>query len=259
MDEETDSVGLDEGVEHGATIGIVTIRAHTGRRVDCEESEYAEVQALAPMDLKVLASSAMGQKLAADIRGSLPLATIVGRTFFRGRPSSQNPKGWEEMGPPRKEYSREGRYNLSGTVVLYLASTIAGVRLELHTDDVCEQEYLLGGLKIADLTSDQLPGRLKAAFELAENADVDNRGGPTNFDLPHFLSNAISNAGYEGFLVPGVRGAVSSRYSNLVVFDPEPRWQDWSRRSVGFKALSGEELPNKALNPTVGRGRPPAG
>ena len=141
------------------------------------------------------------------------------------------------MGPPPKKHSREGRYNQSGEVVLYLASTIAGVRLELRTDHVCVQEYLLGDLRIADLTSDQLPGRLKAAFELAENAGVDGRGGPANFDLPHFLSEAISNAGYKGFLVPGVRGSVSSRYSNLVVFDPESRWRDWSRGAVGFKAV----------------------
>jgi len=142
------------------------------------------------------------------------------------------------MGPPTPENSpKEGRYNRTGTAVLYLSTTIDGVRRELRDPReprLCIQEYVVDNVRIADLSSPGLPMRLQAAFELAESAGVEGRGEPATFALAHHLADSIFSCHYDGFLVPGVRGDASSRYSNLVIFLPDLHWERWSRRHTGF-------------------------
>lgn len=136
---------------------------------------------------------------------------------------------WDELPP--------ADYNRAGTSVLYLSTSEEGVRLEVRNGRLCLQRYNIDSsrLRIADFCSEQTPNLLHAAFDLAESACVPGRGGPTNYAFSQFLARRLCRSGFDGFIVPGVRGNRTIRYQNVVVFHPHGRWLDWSAGASGFR------------------------
>jgi hypothetical protein len=212
-------------------------REHTGRAVPVT-AEYHAIHKLASLSERRLWLSCLARRIARDLR-VLPRVRFDGQTFYRGRPATQvGGDAWEEMGPPdeKKVCVPVGRYNREGIAVLYLASTEQGIRNELaKTSCLCIQEYLVGDLRIVDLSNSEISDRLHTAFDVAESACVDGRVGPKDFTFSNYMADRIRDLGCDGFLVPGVRGESTHHYRNLVVFDPEPKWRQWSLGEVGFK------------------------
>ena len=64
-------------------------------------------------------------------------------------------------------------------VVQTCSQVLDGVRLELETDRLCLQEFRIDPsvLKLADLSSPQVPNVLAAAFDMAESSVVSGRPG----------------------------------------------------------------------------------
>jgi len=126
--------------------------------------------------------------------------------------------------------------------VLYLATTPEGVRLEIAGSGapVFLQVYRIdfGTLRIADLAATSVTEFLKAAFDQAEMSMYANFGRP-DYLFSQLLAELVSDAGYDGMLVPGVRGHHRCRYENLVLFRPDG-WQEWSAREGGFNGASQE-------------------
>jgi hypothetical protein len=215
-------------------VGMRLNRAHTGRSVQVTAEYYAvrDLGGLSKLDLHL---EPLAWLIAAELFLRAPKLRLAGRHFFRGRERDQlKHDSWTEMGPPPKTHVRAGRYNRANVAVLYLASTVDGVRAELGSMPLCIQEYQPHGIRVADLTHPELSKLIGAAFDLAEGAGVNHRG-PPDYVWPQFLASILAWSRVAGFVVPGVRGAAGSHYSNLVVFRPEHSWQQWSLREAGFK------------------------
>ena len=147
-----------------------------------------------------------------------------------------------DFGPPPKNLAGNGRYNSAGKPVLYLASTVAGVAAELerHRQNGMLLFYQslsidLQSLYIADLAADSMPF-FQIIFDYSEL-----ERDPEKYFKSQVLAELISQAGFDGFLAPGVRGSKNKLYKNLVLFDPESQWRKWIDTSNLPKLI---ELPN---------------
>jgi len=206
-------------------VDMVLKRGHTRRPCSVTAEYYAvrDLGALAPWRLP---TSPLALLIARDLLTRVPIVRLVDMPFFRARPSAEVGVGnWMEMGPPRRS-TRSGRYNRRGRSVLYLSSTRAGVRAEVTASRLCIQEYRLPGLRIVDLTREDLSNLICSAFDLAEGSDT--------YVFSQFLAGILRLRRVDGFLVPGVRGTADHSYSNLVMFRPLRRWSVWSCREAGF-------------------------
>lgn len=223
-------------------VGIQINRVHTGRSVDVSRGYYT-VRELGGLSRGQLYASTMAWLIARDLVRSPRRTLEHHEVYFRGRRFEDvEPKRWQAMGPPpkvrpwaalRHSNRKGGRYNSPGSAVLYLASTVEGVRAELGSMRLCTQEYRPVGLEVVDLTNPS-SDRLGAAFDLAESVGVTGRG-PATYGFSQFLGMVLRWSGADGLLVPGVRGDASNRYTNLVILRPEPGWTTWSSRDAGFK------------------------
>jgi RES domain-containing protein len=227
-------------------VGIRINRVHTGRSVDVSRGYYT-VRELGGLSRRQLYVSPMAWLIAKDLLRSPRRTLEHHEVYFRGRRFEDvEPKHWQAMGPPPKirhwaalKHSdrKGGRYNGPGSAVLYLASTVEGVRAELGSMRLCTQEYRPTGLEVVDLTKPN-SDLLGAAFDLAESVGVTDRG-PAAYTFSQFLGMVLRWSGADGFVVPGVRGDASSRYTNLVILRPEPGWTAWSSRDDGFRVDPG--------------------
>jgi RES domain-containing protein len=213
----------------------VVERGHTGRRIEVGYDFY-RAQKLARRPFFLLRFSPWVWRIARHLRDS-PVAAPSILVLVRARPNDNSIHGWEQMGPPPLGRGPAGRYNRAGTSVLYLSTSEEGVRLELPNRRLCLQQYEidLSRLRIADFRSTQTPDVLRAAFDLAESACVPGRNGPSNYAFSQFLASLISRLGFDGFIVPGVRGGPTTRYENVVMLHPEGSWVSWSAGASGFR------------------------
>lgn len=227
-------------------VGIRINRVHTGRSFDVSRG-YCTVRALGGLSRRQLYVSPMAWLIAKDLLWSPRRTLEHHEAYFRGRRFEDvEPKHWEAMGPPprgrpwaafKHRDRKGGRYNGPGSAVLYLASTVDGVRAELGSMRLCTQEYRPVGLEVVDLTNPS-SDRLGAAFDLAESVGVTGRG-PASYKFSQFLGMVLRWSGADGLVVPGVRGDASNRYTNLVILRPERGWTTWSSRDAGFKVDPG--------------------
>jgi hypothetical protein len=120
--------------------------------------------------------------------------------------------------------------------VLYLSDSEQGARLEVKAERICVQEYVIHAppLRLANLSSQDVPNLLQAAFDLAEKALTPGWPQSTTYAFPQLLARIVCHHGFDGFIVPGVRGNVGLHYRNVVLFRPEERWQAWSKGPTGF-------------------------
>lgn len=228
---------LDAPIPSGSLSKVVT-RGNTGRSIAVDR-DFCRAQKLAERSALRLRLSPWAWFVAHELRNA-PVAAMSPLVLYRGRPDEASIHGCEQMGPPPVGRAPESRYNRAGTSVLYLSNSREGVRLEVPSERVCIQQYVIHAppLRIADLVSERASNLLHAAFDLAEKAHAPGWGVPAGFAFSHFLARSICRAGFDGFMVPGVRGSASLRYSNVVLFRPDEMWLSWSTGPTGFQRES---------------------
>ena len=217
------------------SLSKVVTRGNTGRRIGVD-GDFYRAQKLAERSKLSLRLSPWAWRVGLEL-GNAPIATVSPLGLFRARPDDCSIHGWEEMGPPGVGWSPDGRYNRAGESVLYLSNSEEGARLEVAAGRVCIQEYVVNAppLRIADLASEEASNLLHAAFDLAEKARAPGWSGPSTYVFSQFLARNICRHGFDGFLVPGVRGNSSIHYRNVVLFRPERAWRSWSKGPTGFR------------------------
>jgi hypothetical protein len=218
----------------GSLSNVVT-RGHTGRRITVD-GDFYRAQKLAERSTRDLRFSPWAWRVVHELRNA-PVVALSPLVLFRARPDDCSIHGWEEMGPPPVGRAPDGRYNRAGESVLYLSNSEEGGRLEVAAGRVCIQQYVIYAppLRIADLGSEGASNLLHAAFDLAEKARVPGWSGPATYAFSNFLARSICRSGFDGFIVPGVRGISSFHYTNVVLFRPEGTWRSWSKGPTGFR------------------------
>jgi hypothetical protein len=228
----------------GVGISVVSVKItlmcpDTGRVLDAEDDCRAWIQPLLSLGQSELAASPRAKELRDAVQSLTDVCT--GRAvFYRALKSRPNTRGWKQMGPPPPGRGRDNRYNRKGETVLYLSSSVRGVLREVPHRRVCVQQYILNfdRMRVADVTLSHPPlnARVAWAFHFAEGAAVPRRicHCGTSFVFGQFLAGEVRSAGFDGFLTPGARGKNGLVYQNLVMFDPEAKWKQWSVRRTGF-------------------------
>jgi len=215
---------------------MVVTRGNTGRRIAVDRDFY-HAQRLAKSSILPFCLRPWTWRIKWDLRKA-PVLARSPLILFRARSDDGSIHGWEEMGPPQACCVRDdGRYNRVGEVVLYLSDSEEGARLEVPPGRVCIQQYVIHAppLRIADLASERASNLIHAAFDLAEKAKVPGWSEPATYAFSLFLATSINRSGFDGFIVPGVRGSGSVRYCNIVLFRPDGAWRSWSKGPSGFQ------------------------
>jgi RES domain-containing protein len=149
--------------------------------------------------------------------------------------------------PPTVPNPPANRYNRAGRPALYMCDSEAGVHRELARDlerlgcgSLVLQGYELdlGALRLADLSSPDLDNYIQVVFDIAESCDVEGRVGPRDCDFSRAVAELVADAGFDGMLVPGVRGEPKHHYRNVVIFHPCEAWRGWSTRERGFRRVA---------------------
>jgi hypothetical protein len=210
------------------------IRGHTGRSIPAAADfelakEWGEVS-----DRDALLSHDTANRFRANLR-CVPTAAGNELVCIRGRLDDPKITSWRDMGPG----TGAGRY--SRVSALYLSDSVDGVLKELGAPPgtkVFIQEYALSpaSVRLADCSSVHVTDLVKAVFDMAESSDVKGRVGPSEV-FSQVVGQIIQEAGFEGMVVPGVRGIPGGQYRNIVVFDVNDRWQTWSRQDAGFGSV----------------------
>lgn len=151
---------------------------------------------------------------------------------FRGRWITGGPPARREMGPPEpSQTSLGGRYHPAGTPALYLCDSEVGVRRELEAWEadgvIYVQKFILPvpELRIADFA--QLPEDHFVTAVFAESEQRNLNGHESSaYEFSQLIGEIVSRY-FDGMRVPGVRGSSHTRYRNVVVFEPHPRWDRW--------------------------------
>jgi hypothetical protein len=144
------------------------------------------------------------------------------------------------MGPPPPNAAPAGRYNEAGRPALYLTDRPEAAALEARGDGhLFVQLFIVPAkeLQILDAVPVERPGFVDSVFDAAEECGLDGRSGPSDLSFPRLVARLARQAGYDGMRVPGVRGSIELRYTNLVVFDPMPHWERWATGDAGFRAV----------------------
>ena len=181
------------------------------------------------------------RKALVDIRGEggglPPLYRGLYPYWKEGEPT------WDMLGPPPEPHlAGEGRYNQEGTVVLYLASDVHGIIAEIGDRfpdrPIYMQEYRLPpNLRIANFSAPGIDPFVNSVFQLAEECMVDERGGPKSYAFSQTVAAMVKGAGFDGMLVPGVRGRREEWYRNVVLFEPSKSWQGWVTKSAAPRRI----------------------
>jgi len=115
---------------------------------------------------------------------------------------------------------------------LYLATSASGVVRELCSElppvDLYCQNYRLplGVLRVVDFSSPDLENFVHIAFDYAEYGLGSGGINDREYGFSQVLAEIVEAAGYEGMIVPGVRGTPDDRYCNVVLFSAES-WKEW--------------------------------
>jgi RES domain-containing protein len=216
-------------------IGIQVTRSHTNRPIQVTADYYTAEKwaSRRRWQLRWLAPAWRVRRALRTVNPAVGPELIC----FRGRKENPSIASWLDVGPPTTDAAADGRYNRQHTPALYLADSVEGVRLECSAPRLCVQEFRIDqrGLKLADLSSPLVPNVLAAAFDMAESSCVPRRAGRPDYAFSQLLATFVQKAGFDGMVVPGVRGTTSQRYRNIVVFRCAD-WRSWCCTS-GFRRI----------------------
>lgn len=229
---------LTGNVEVSGTVDRIIGRSHTGRSIPAGD-DYALAQEWCRV---VSTDELLSHTAAARFReelASAPAAAGSNLLCVRGRLDDPAITSWQNMGPEDPP-EHGGRYNVPGVVALYMCDSNDGVLRELKPRSgtrVFLQDYEIppDELRLADCSSDVLTNYIEAVFDMAESNSVAGRVGPSEYTFSRVVGQLVREAGFEGMLVPGVRGDLDLQYQNVVIFDKDKRWRTWSRQDGGFR------------------------
>lgn len=149
-------------------------------------------------------------------------------TAFRGRwLGKEDTIESLRFGPPLLKNSNQNRYSKDDEPALYLSGSTDGVKAELY--DIPEnkvylysQKYQLtnASLKMADLSVECYNPIITQAFDRSE-LELDAE----QYWKSQILAKMIKETGFDGMIVPRVRGKGGNRYKNIVLFCPKQGWK----------------------------------
>jgi len=220
------AVGLAVGSSRAVAVPAATF-VPTGRHIEGHDECWSQVQAWAQLeDEGKIVSHPLNETLTVALANTQPfcgieLTCVRGVAFHKGfvpAPDNMRP-------PPEAVRVATGRYNHHAQRVLYLSDSIKGVARELESpNDIWVQSYTLklDALRIADFRP-PVETLLNHVFWWTETASEDHG---TRFLFSQFVAGRVAEL-FDGMIVPGVRGAESTRYDNVVVFRPDDRSRSW--------------------------------
>jgi hypothetical protein len=151
-----------------------------------------------------------------------------GRNIATEMAPTVKPKGF---GPP--EETKPGRYSIASNPVLYLSTSEQGVFYELKSyqkpgQTLFCQKYNLptNELKIADFSPNNIDNFIQLVFYYAERGLRNGTIDKGDYVFSQVVAELVKKSGFDGMVIPGVRGTVNHRYSNIVIFDPSD-WEKW--------------------------------
>ena len=168
-------------------------------------------------------------------------ANIGNMALYRGISLESFEKhGLVRIGPSSKP--KNNRYSKEGEIALYLISESKFIAKELNLDEWMEQHYKvnLPDIRIADITqmNHELDNSIGLAFHMSERGVTNsgyeiekelNKRGKSKHLYSQLLARFFKRRGWQGLLMPGVRGDKGANYSNLVLFMPlAQRWDEWT-------------------------------
>ena len=221
---------IEDSAIASATAMLTVDRGNTGRRLSwASEQEWAAAR-LAQEWFE--ASDFSSHPARAEFERALELVEVYEEKMicFRGRPHASNSPFIlpTDFGPPPTNVATLGRYNAAGVPVLYLATSVDGVRLEV-TNSAADlagasvQSFEIDGtkLRIANFVASTLSPIIAESFDISERT-----GLGVGYEKTSLLAELVGSR-FGGMIVPGVRGSREVRYSNIIIFQPGERWRDW--------------------------------
>lgn len=221
-------------VTSSGEVGGVVGRSHTGRSTPINVDYSTAREWTESGNFDAIVSNPIASRFREQIR-IVPRAVGI-KACVRGRLDDGTIIGWRQMGPPPRG-ARANRYNRSGDFAFYLCDSESGVLRELTPGDgrVFLQRYQVpfDELRLANFCDDNLSGFIKAVFDLAEACGLPDRGGSDDLSFPQAVAHLVRAEGFDGMVVPGVRGDQSNHYQNVVILVDHP-WEGWSAKDEGF-------------------------
>lgn len=206
-------------------VGTSVTRGRTGRVTDSftPEQQFCEGLVNDWLGGNIGESSDWGRRLVQELIGELPRCgapSSYRARLFRGGEVPTDPL---QFGPSPSRAA--GRYNQVSQPALYLGTSLAGLALEMEQySEVGSNFYVaryapIEALELVDLSAPNIHSALHHAFDRAER--------PTNdYEPGQLLAEVVRDLGIDGMIVPGVRGTIATRYTNVVVFRNQ-EWVSW--------------------------------
>jgi hypothetical protein len=214
----------------GRALGIFTVQqGHTGRRVTGTKTHKQVVEWARAGGAVAHPLSAAFEARLSDSRLLLSGAPI---TAFRGCGILTGVPDPRDFGPPPPPGRTQTRYNRAGNSALYLADSEYGVRREMVHWAIrgtpYAQKFVIpvgATLRIANFTETSADDLITAVFGVAENENVHGLGAAA-YDFSNAVADIVRSK-FDGMRVPGCRGEYPQVYHNIVLFNPDGRWERW--------------------------------
>ncbi|UKJ06197.1 RES domain-containing protein [Solitalea lacus] len=154
--------------------------------------------------------------------------------FYRGI-NYKNAPSKLNMGPPPREKAKSNRYSSNGEIVLYLSDSPFGVLKECNFENGktlwCQEYKIPQNLKIANLSYVEPDTFLSCIMWHADLSEEDDEKRGENYNYPKYVFSQtiaeIFKNKYDGIYVFGVRSDDTQYYHNLVIFEPDKKWDSW--------------------------------
>jgi|GEM_PF-2053738 len=163
------------------------------------------------------------------------------RRFFRGVSTAARCRVvGRHLGPSPQP--RDGRYNERGEQCIYLIDDWRFLPVELGTNELLVQEYLIpvDRLRIADLSAanTELSNGLALVFQMTERGRTSSGfeferelvvKGKSRYAVSQTVARAFKQRRWQGMYIPGVHGTPGDTYRNLALFaDCVKDWEEWT-------------------------------
>jgi len=177
------------------------------------------------------------------------------KVFYRGI-SALNKDNLKvnRIGPSPKP--KDNRYSVEGEHCLYLIDDWNFLCKELATSSLLIQKYdniPFENIRLGDLSSENkaLDNSLALSFQRAESGrtaagynfeGVLQQKGQSKYLVSQLLASSFKNAGWDGFLIPGIQGGSGSHYRNLTIWgDALDNWRKWATMPFYQKEVNGSD------------------
>jgi hypothetical protein len=210
-----------------AAVTVTAIRGHTGRSAVVDDG-YRLAEKWSKARLLGRLRRHAGARRLREAMGRMSVTAGEPLICYRGSDRQYSVvSSWEDVGPPPAELAGDQRYSRVKVPAWYLADSIDGVMRELQDRGrpLTIQCFALDRtlLRLVDLNAHDVATYVQAVFDVAESACIDGRGGPNDFKFSQTVAETVTESGFDGMIVPGVRGDAALHYRNVVLLRAH-RW-----------------------------------